>query len=78
MRIPYVSNMQRRRRTDQLADRILELETRLSLLSNFTGANDASLEDEIRGIYDLLPQYRDALRKEMEKRARSAADKKSA
>jgi hypothetical protein len=70
--------MQRRRRVDQLADRIVELETRLSLLENFTGANDASIEDEIRGIYDLLPQFREQLRKEMAKRAKFEVKPKSA
>lgn len=70
--------MHRRRRIDQLADRIVELETRLSLLENFTGANDASIADEIRGIYDLLPQYREQLRKETAKRARFEAKPKSA
>jgi hypothetical protein len=70
--------MQRRRRVDQLADRIVELETRLELLANFNGANDASLEDEIRAIYDLLPQYREQLRKETAKRAKFEAKPKSA
>jgi hypothetical protein len=70
--------MQRRRRVDQLADRIVELETRLELLANFNGANDASLEDEIRAIYDLLPQYREQLRKESAKRAKFDAKPKSA
>ena len=60
--------MKRRRRADQLQDRILELENRLSVLSNFNSANDASLADEIAGIYELLPQYRDALRNEVAKR----------
>jgi hypothetical protein len=60
--------MKRRRRADQLQDRILELENRLSVLSSFNTANDASLADEIAGIYELLPQYRDALRNEVAKR----------
>jgi hypothetical protein len=60
--------MQRRRRVDQLAERIVELEARLSMLSNSARGTDAFAEDEIRGIYDLLPQFREALRKELAKR----------
>jgi hypothetical protein len=60
--------MKRRRRADQLQDHILELENRLAVLSSFNTANDASLADEIAGIYELLPQYRDSLRTELAKR----------
>lgn len=46
----------------------MELEARLSMLSNSARGTDAFAEDEIRGIYDLLPQFREALRKEIAKR----------
>jgi hypothetical protein len=60
--------MQRRRRLDQVEDRIVELETRLSVLSGFTSANDASLAEEVQAILDLLPSHREARRAELKKR----------
>lgn len=65
--------MYRRRLADLLEDQIVELERRIELLSGFNGANDASLQDEIQGIYDLLPNYRERLRKELAKRAKIKA-----
>lgn len=61
--------MQRRRRTDQLADRILQLETRLVDLFTPHLAHDATARQEIWSIQDLLPQVRADLRAEMAKRA---------
>lgn len=62
--------MQRRRRVDQLQDRVLELEARLAAIESFTGANDASLADELTAIYELLPRFRQEMREEAEKRTK--------
>lgn len=69
--------MHRRRRADLLQDRVLELEGRLATIETFTGANDASLAEELTAIYELLPRFRQEMREEMQKRARHSADKKS-
>jgi hypothetical protein len=62
--------MHRRRRSDQIAHHIVELEKRISQLSNMSDLNEAFSNEEIRAIYDLLPQYRALLRQEMTKRAK--------
>jgi hypothetical protein len=61
--------MYRRRRTDQIADHIVELERRISQLSTTSDLSEAFSSEEIRAIYDLLPQYRTLLRQELAKRA---------
>jgi hypothetical protein len=61
--------MYRRRRTDQIADHIVELEKRISQLSTTSDLSEAFSNEEIRAIYDLLPQYRTLLRQELAKRA---------
>jgi hypothetical protein len=66
--------MYRRRRTDQLADRIVELERRISQLSSTSDLSESFSAEEIRAIYELLPQYRTMLRQESAKRAQHARD----
>jgi hypothetical protein len=61
--------MYRRRRTDQIADHIVELERRISQLSTTSDLSETFSNEEIRAIYDLLPQYRTLLRQELAKRA---------
>ena len=56
--------MYRRRRTDQLADRIVELERRISQLSSTSDLSESFSAEEIRAIYELLPQYRTMLRQD--------------
>jgi hypothetical protein len=46
--------VQRRRRVDQLQDRVQELEAKLAAIESFTGADDASPADELTTIYELL------------------------
>lgn len=62
--------MQRRRKVDQLENRVLELEMRLAAIEGFTGANDASLAEELTAIYELLPRFRQEMREEAERRAK--------
>ena len=61
--------MYRRRLTDQIADRIVELERRISQLNSTSDLSESFSSEEIRAIYDLLPQYRSMLRQESAKRA---------
>jgi hypothetical protein len=67
--------MQRRRRTDHIAQQIIEFETRLATLSEFAAAHDSSAAEEIKAILDLLPHYREALRKEEAQRRKYDAAK---
>jgi hypothetical protein len=62
--------VQRRRRVDQLEDRVLELEAKLAAIESFTGADGASLADELTTIYELLPRFREEMREELERRAK--------
>ena len=61
--------MYRRRRTDQIAEHIVELEKRISQLTTTSDLSETFSSEEIRAIYDLLPQYRTLLRQELAKRA---------
>lgn len=65
--------MQRRRRVDQLQDRVLELEMRLAAIESFNGANDASLAEELTAIYELLPRFRQEMREEAARRAKHSS-----
>jgi hypothetical protein len=67
--------MYRRRRADQIEDYIIELERRISQLSNTTDLSEAFSAEEIRAIYELLPQYRTLLRQELAKRAKHEKEK---
>jgi hypothetical protein len=67
--------MYRRRRADQIEDHIIELERRISQLSNTTDLNEAFSAEEIRAIYEVLPQYRAMLRQELAKRAKHEKEK---
>jgi hypothetical protein len=67
--------MYRRRRADQIEDHIIELERRISQLSNTTDLNEAFSAEEIRAIYEMLPQYRAMLRQEQAKRAKHDKEK---
>lgn len=61
--------VQRRRRVDELKDRVQELEAKLAAIESFT-ADDPSLADELTTIYELLPRFREEMREELEKRAK--------
>ena len=66
--------MYRRRRTDQITDHIVELERRISQLNSTSDLSESFSNEEIRAIYDLLPQYRTLLRQEAAKRANHGRD----
>jgi len=66
--------MYRRRRADQIEDHIIELERRISQLSDTTDLNEAFSAEEIRAIYEVLPQYRAMLRQEKAKRAKHGTE----